>query len=109
MVGYRGVIVPQRVYSAQGQPNWIPLPNIKFTVDDALGLRLSDASVLPCTRLHDGQALPTLTTTGVAVTLRILVCIIALLTWPYMHRAHLDFPIVAWVWRVVYDERYPSF
>lgn len=68
-----GIIVPQKGYTTSGQPGWAPLPSITFEVNGRLGLRLRDALAMPILGLTDRQSLPTLTTTGNALTLRIIV------------------------------------
>ena len=66
-----GIVVPQRVYTTAGQHDWVPHPNVTFEVNGRLGIRLRDALVMPIPDLSDRHGLPTLTTTGNAITLRI--------------------------------------
>lgn len=81
----RGIVVPQKVFSARGQMDWVPLPPIQFRVNGQLGLRLRDALRYQAARtipgLQDEGENPTLSNTSIRVTMRIQV---STLTLPFV-------------------------
>jgi hypothetical protein len=68
-----GLLVPQRVYTIAGQPDFRPLPPIQFHTPGQAGMSLVDALNLPNAGLPDAASTPVLTQVGTRVTLRILV------------------------------------
>ena len=71
---YRGVLVPQEVYTPPaGQRDFDQQNRISFSIDGVLGVRLQDALNPPIPNLQDGNVPPNMRINSARFTVRILV------------------------------------